>query len=361
MVGFWSNHLHVQRQPRQRLALPQVLRRHHPRPRARHASRTCWSPARCTRRCCSTSTTTPRCGTPPTRTRAASCSSCTPSAGARATPSRWSRTRRSCCPATPSTRGRPGRRRTTPAATPPGPVQVLGFGAANAAADGSALTVDYLRYLAHHPATATRIAHQAVPALRRRPALRRPGRPRWPRPSPTPAPTSRRRCARSSRTPTSWPGGGCWSATRSRTSSRPAGCWGSRCSPRTDDQSLRPRVHLAAADHAALPVAATRRPAARRRRVVLGDPDAQLVPDALGPRGRGGGRPRTSPTASPAPTGCRSASLRLDAVRRPPLARRARHARRRPHAGGGRRRHRVPREHRDQRGPTRWPAGCTCA
>ena len=39
-----------------------------------------------------------------------------------------------------------------------GPVQVLGFGAANAAADGSALTVDYLRYLAHHPATATRIA-----------------------------------------------------------------------------------------------------------------------------------------------------------------------------------------------------------
>lgn len=39
-----------------------------------------------------------------------------------------------------------------------GPVQVLGFSAANAAADGSRLTVDYLKYLANHPATATRIA-----------------------------------------------------------------------------------------------------------------------------------------------------------------------------------------------------------
>jgi uncharacterized protein (DUF1800 family) len=39
-----------------------------------------------------------------------------------------------------------------------GPVQVLGFSAANASADGSALTVDYLKHLAHHPATATRIA-----------------------------------------------------------------------------------------------------------------------------------------------------------------------------------------------------------
>ena len=39
-----------------------------------------------------------------------------------------------------------------------GPVQVLGFSDANANADGSALTVSYLRYLAHHPATASRIA-----------------------------------------------------------------------------------------------------------------------------------------------------------------------------------------------------------
>ena len=43
--------------PRPRLGLPLRLRRHHPRERARHASRTCWSPARCTRRCASTSTT----------------------------------------------------------------------------------------------------------------------------------------------------------------------------------------------------------------------------------------------------------------------------------------------------------------
>jgi uncharacterized protein (DUF1800 family) len=41
-----------------------------------------------------------------------------------------------------------------------GRVTVLGFSAANAAADGSALTVDYLRYLATHPATARRIAHK---------------------------------------------------------------------------------------------------------------------------------------------------------------------------------------------------------
>ena len=46
-----------QRQPRQRLALPQVLRRHDPRRTRSARSRTCWSPARCTRRCCSTSTT----------------------------------------------------------------------------------------------------------------------------------------------------------------------------------------------------------------------------------------------------------------------------------------------------------------
>ena len=41
-----------------------------------------------------------------------------------------------------------------------GAVSVLGFTAANASADGSALTVDYLRYLALHPATARRIARK---------------------------------------------------------------------------------------------------------------------------------------------------------------------------------------------------------
>jgi uncharacterized protein (DUF1800 family) len=39
-----------------------------------------------------------------------------------------------------------------------GPVRVLGFSAANASSDGSQLTRDYLRYLAHHPATARTIA-----------------------------------------------------------------------------------------------------------------------------------------------------------------------------------------------------------
>jgi uncharacterized protein (DUF1800 family) len=41
-----------------------------------------------------------------------------------------------------------------------GPVTVLGFSAANASADGAALAVDYLRYLATHPSTARRIARK---------------------------------------------------------------------------------------------------------------------------------------------------------------------------------------------------------
>ena len=39
-----------------------------------------------------------------------------------------------------------------------GAVQVLGFSHPNAAADGQAVTLAYLKYLAHHPATARRIA-----------------------------------------------------------------------------------------------------------------------------------------------------------------------------------------------------------
>jgi uncharacterized protein (DUF1800 family) len=39
-----------------------------------------------------------------------------------------------------------------------GPVQVLGFSAANGSSDGQQLTRDYLTYLARHPATATNIA-----------------------------------------------------------------------------------------------------------------------------------------------------------------------------------------------------------
>ena len=43
-----------------------------------------------------------------------------------------------------------------------GPVRVLGFSAANDAADGKQLTYDYLRYLAHHPLTAQRLARRLV-------------------------------------------------------------------------------------------------------------------------------------------------------------------------------------------------------
>lgn len=43
-----------------------------------------------------------------------------------------------------------------------GPVQVLGFNDANASGNGRDLTVRYLRYLAHHPATARRIATKLV-------------------------------------------------------------------------------------------------------------------------------------------------------------------------------------------------------
>ena len=41
-----------------------------------------------------------------------------------------------------------------------GPVQVLGFSAANSKPDGRAVTLRYLRYLANHPATARRIARR---------------------------------------------------------------------------------------------------------------------------------------------------------------------------------------------------------
>ncbi len=46
-----------------------------------------------------------------------------------------------------------------------GAVQVLGFSSANTAADGRALTIDYLRYLAHHPATARNVARKLARAF----------------------------------------------------------------------------------------------------------------------------------------------------------------------------------------------------
>ncbi len=47
-----------------------------------------------------------------------------------------------------------------PARHTTGAVQVLGFSRSNAVADDPALAADYLRYLAHHPATAQRIARK---------------------------------------------------------------------------------------------------------------------------------------------------------------------------------------------------------
>ena len=47
-----------------------------------------------------------------------------------------------------------------PARHTTGPVQVLGFTSANASPDGQTMTREYLRYLAHHPATALNIARK---------------------------------------------------------------------------------------------------------------------------------------------------------------------------------------------------------
>ena len=72
-----------------------------------------------------------------------------------------------------------------------GAVQVLGFSHANSAADGQAVTLAYLKYLAHHPATARR----TWPASSRRTSS--PTTPptgwstTWPPSTPAPAPTSR--------------------------------------------------------------------------------------------------------------------------------------------------------------------------
>jgi uncharacterized protein (DUF1800 family) len=56
-------------------------------------------------------------------------------------------------PASPSATYSPARHTT-------GAVHVLGFSAANTAPDGQAMTRDYLRFLAHHPATAANIARR---------------------------------------------------------------------------------------------------------------------------------------------------------------------------------------------------------
>ncbi|NHA00122.1 DUF1800 domain-containing protein [Nocardioides sp. W3-2-3] len=54
-----------------------------------------------------------------------------------------------------------------------GPVKVMGFSHANSAPDGRPVVAAYLKYLAHHPLTARRVATKPGPALRlRRPAGR---------------------------------------------------------------------------------------------------------------------------------------------------------------------------------------------
>ena len=166
-----------------------------------------------------------------------------------------------------------------------GAVQVLGFGAANAAADGSALTVDYLRYLAHHPATATRIAtklcrhfvaDQPSDALVAAVAK-----------AFTDSGTDIKATLRALVAhPDFLAGRGL--LVRNPVEDFVATCrvLGLKVLAPTDEQSFARACIWLPADHPALPVAAARRAAARRRRVVLGHPDAQLLPDALEPRGR---------------------------------------------------------------------------
>ena len=122
--------------------------------------------------------------------------------------------------------------------------------------------------------------------------------------SATPAPTSGRRCAR-------------WWRTRVQGVQGPAGAHADRGlrgdlpgAPRGRAGADRLEVVRAGggvgpADHARLPLAASGRAAVRRRRLGLGHPHAELLPDALEPHRAAGGRPRTSATGSPR-AGCPS-------------------------------------------------------
>ena len=163
-----------------------------------------------------------------------------------------------------------------------GPVQVLGFTSANSSPDGSAVTKDYLRYLAHHPATALTIARK----LARHFVADDPS---------TALVTHLASVFRSSGTDIkatlrALVAHDDFKASAGRLVRTPIEDFVATCrvlgvnvaSPHRR-RLLRPCGDLGPPDHAALPVAAAGRFAVRRRRVVLGDPDAQLVPDALGP------------------------------------------------------------------------------
>ncbi len=166
-----------------------------------------------------------------------------------------------------------------------GAVQVLGFTAANASANGQQLTVDYLRYLAQHPATALNIARK----LARKFVSDDPS---------TDLVNTVAQAFRDSGTDikatlralVAHPD---FYASRDRLVRNPvedfvATCRVLRISRQGahERRLLRAQLPLAARDHAALPVAAPRRLAVRRGGVGVGDPDAQLVPHALGPHRR---------------------------------------------------------------------------
>ena len=216
MVDFWSNHLHVHANGDSAWVHRGGLRRDRSASTRSAASRTCSSPARCTPRCCSTSTTGRSVRNAPNENQGRELLELhtrgprrrlhrADGQGLRQDPVRLHRRRLA----------RPGRPPTTPAGTPPARCRCSGFTDANAAADGSELTVRYLRYLAHHPATAPdrRAPSSAVHFVVGH-ALRRAGRAPSRRSSPTPAPTSGPPCAPWSRTPSSLrSAAACWSAT----------------------------------------------------------------------------------------------------------------------------------------------------
>ena len=107
-----------------------------------------------------------------------------------------------------------------------GPVQVMGFRHPNADADGRAVTDAYLSYLAHHPATARRIATKLVKAF----VADAVPTTLVDRLAESTSPTAPRscRCSRrwSARRSSSRPSTRCC-ATVMRTCWRPTGCWAS--------------------------------------------------------------------------------------------------------------------------------------
>ena len=198
-----------------------------------------------------------------------------------------------------------------------GPVQVLGFSHPNADPDGSRMTVDYLRYLAHHPATARTIATKLVI--------------RFVGDYPPAALVDRLAQV----------------YLDSGTDIRPVlralvasaefqQSAGQKVRPPVDDlvatcralrvRALRPTggssfAHRIANLHRGLPLFQWPRPgrcARAQRRLGVGRPDAQLLPDALGPRLRGAPVPRRALPQAAAVAAAAQPPPRP--LRRPPVA-----------------------------------------